>query len=67
MVNLLARTAKGRRPQAAIPARSSQSAGWQLSLGSETLAPCRAFIGHNLAIAKGLDNQYVPAGGSSQI
>jgi hypothetical protein len=47
-------------------ARSSRTAGWQVSLGSETFAPCRhEFIVRNLGIAKGLDGQYVPAGGSS--
>ena len=66
MVTLLTKKAKGRQPQAAILARSSRTAGWQVSLGSETFAPCRhEFIVRNLGIAKGLDGQYVPAGGSS--
>jgi hypothetical protein len=66
MVTLLTRTAKGRQPQAATLARSLRTAGWQVSLGSETLVPCRhEFIGRNLGITKGLDSQYVPAGGSS--
>jgi hypothetical protein len=44
-------------------ARSSRVAGWQTLLGSETLAPCHAFIRCN--ISKALDSQYVPARGSS--
>jgi len=63
MTTLLTSPAKGRQPQAVTLARSSRVAGWQALLGSETLAPCHAFIGSN--IAKGLDSQYVPAGGSS--
>jgi hypothetical protein len=66
MATLLMSTTKGRQPQAATLARSSRTAGWQVSLGSETVVPCRhEFIGRNLGIAKGLDSQYVPTGGSS--
>jgi hypothetical protein len=66
MATLMTSTMKGRQPQAATLARSSRTAGWQVSLGSETLVPCRhEFIGRNLGIAKGLDSQYLPAGGSS--
>jgi hypothetical protein len=39
------------------------SGSWLVLLGSETVAPCHAFIGRN--IAEGLDSRYVPAGGSS--
>jgi hypothetical protein len=66
MATVLTSTTKGRQPQAAILARSPRTAGWQVSLGSEALVPGRhELIGHNLDIAKGLDSQYVPAGGSS--
>ena len=69
MVTLLTSTTsttRGRQPQAATLARSLRTAGWQVSLGSETLVLCRhEFIGRNLGIAKGMDNQYVPARGSS--
>jgi hypothetical protein len=66
MATVLTSTTKGRQPQAATSARSSRTAGWQVSLGSETLVPCRhEFIGRNLGIAQGLDSRYVPAGGSS--
>jgi hypothetical protein len=66
MVSLLTRTAKGRQPQAATLARSSRTAGWQVSLGPEAFAPCRHdFIVRNPGIAKRLDGRYVPAGGSS--
>lgn len=68
MTTLLTSTAKGRQPQAATLARSSRTIGWQVCMGLETLVPCRhEFIGRNLGIAKGLDSQYVPAGGSSLI
>jgi hypothetical protein len=63
MTTLLTSPAKGRQPKAVILARSSRVAGWQTLLGSETLAPCHAFIRCN--ISKALDSQYVPARGSS--
>ena len=68
MTTLAASTTKGRQPQAATSARSSAErtfSSWQAFLGSETSASCHAFIGRNLGIAKDLDSQYVPAGGSS--
>jgi hypothetical protein len=66
MSTLAASTTKGRQSQAATSARSSaerMSGSWLVLLGSETVAPCHAFIGRN--IAEGLDSRYVPAGGSS--
>jgi hypothetical protein len=68
MATYLTRTAKGRQPVAAPLARLSaerMSGSWQALLGSETLAPCHEFTGENISIAKRLDSQYGPAGGSS--
>jgi hypothetical protein len=69
MTTLLTSTTKRRRPQAALLARSFAErmfGSWQAALqGSETLAPCHAFTGHNFGITKGLDSHYVPTGGSS--
>lgn len=67
MASLTTSATKGRQPAAVASPRSSierMSGSWQAFPGSETLA-CHAFIGRNLGTAKGLDSQYVPAGGSS--
>jgi hypothetical protein len=63
MTTLLTSLAKGRQPEAVTLAGSSRVAGWQALVGSKTSTPCHALIGSNRA--KGLDSQYVPAGGSS--
>jgi hypothetical protein len=68
MVSLATSVLKGRQPVAATSARSSAGrmfGSWQAFPGSETFVLCHTVIGRNVGIAKALDNQYEPTGGSS--
>jgi hypothetical protein len=68
MTSLDTSVLKGRQPTAATSARLSAGrmlTMWQAFLGSETSVRCHTLMGRTFGIAQDLDNQYIPAGGSS--